>query len=141
MLRRQEKFEAQCLLTHSFFTVSPREYWIIIEDQVSRSRMIWLRPHPLFLSSSCVSPVELTDRRRVEEMGEEPNHTTTRKPVVVLLNARLKQEVPLQATQTIENFIIWQYDYANSSWLIGLFRWLIYVKIYDTTFFCYDCCK
>jgi hypothetical protein len=62
-----------------------------------------------------VSPVELTDRRRVEEMGEEPNHITTRKPVVVLLNARLKQEVPLQATQTIENFIIWQYDYANSS--------------------------
>jgi hypothetical protein len=37
----------------------------------------------LFLSSSCVSPVELTDGRDQggggEGVGEEPNHTTVKK--------------------------------------------------------------
>jgi hypothetical protein len=48
-----------------------------------RRLMIWLLPHPLsceqvvsLSQSSCVSPVELTDRRG----GKDPNHTTARKP-------------------------------------------------------------
>jgi hypothetical protein len=52
-------------------------------------RMIWLRPYPEYplreqvdsLSpSSCVSPVELTDGVKGRGAGEEPNHTTARKP-------------------------------------------------------------
>jgi hypothetical protein len=31
--------------------------------------------------SFCVSPAELTDGRRGEGVGEEPNHTTAKKPV------------------------------------------------------------
>jgi hypothetical protein len=49
--------------------------------------MIRLLAHPLsraqvfsLSQSSCVSPVELTDGRGREGEGEEPNHTTARKP-------------------------------------------------------------
>ncbi len=57
-----------------------------IEDQAF-SPSYDLAPPPLsrqkvvsLAQSSCVSPVEMNDGRREEGVGEEPNHTTVRKP-------------------------------------------------------------
>jgi len=44
--------------------------------------LLYSPPHPQEVASlsqsSCVSPIELTEGRK--RVGEEPNHTTTRKP-------------------------------------------------------------
>jgi hypothetical protein len=41
---------------------------------LSRQKVVYLS------QSSCLSPVELTDRNGGDGEGEEPNHTTMRKP-------------------------------------------------------------
>jgi hypothetical protein len=65
-----------------------RELNDLQRTRLSRRRMIWLLSHPLHTlsrlvslsQSSCVLPVELTEGRGGEVVGEEPDHTMTRSP-------------------------------------------------------------
>ncbi len=62
------------------------KYWQ--RARLSHGRTIWLLLHPLpspvskfsLSTSSCVSLVKFTEKKEVEGVGEEPNHTTARKP-------------------------------------------------------------
>jgi hypothetical protein len=59
---------------------------LYVEDQASSPSSVMTPPSSLsrvqvvsLSQSSCVSPLELTDGREEEGLGEEPNHTTVRK--------------------------------------------------------------
>jgi hypothetical protein len=81
-------WDCYCVHIIALFELHPKSINDLKKTRLSRCRMIWRLPHPLpprkkgslFLILPVCRWLNFLRGKGGEELGEEPNHTTARKP-------------------------------------------------------------